>query len=114
MAFKSGWFFISMSPSRNSLNASGKRIEVFRALLANSRNLSCGFFAQRLAAAPGAIMHAAPLGQNVKISLLDMDLRANVCPSPISGQLKTGQDPSFQFLPSILCKKLAVSGKSAL
>lgn len=98
----------SISPSLFSchgLNALRQCVEVLAALPADCREVPRGFLAKCQAAAAGTIGNAVLPGERLEIILFDVDLSADILPTPTLQQVEAGERPCLNFFPSVHGKK---------
>ncbi len=63
------------------------------------------FFCQRFPPATGSSADSSSLNDFVEVTFLDLNLSANIRPTPSVWQFKPRQNPGFQFFPRILRQK---------
>ena len=95
----------SWHPRHLGFESLGKGVEILGALLSDRAYSACGFASEGIAATAKAIGDAALLCQNVKVIFLDMNLCANVRPTPIMRQVQARENPSLDLFPSVLSQE---------
>ena len=85
----------------DGFEALGENIEILWTLLPDRVDSQRGFFAQSSTAAARTIGHTAALGQLFEVFLLDVHLRADVCPSPTVRQSQARENPCLKLLPGV-------------
>ena len=107
-ALRPGWLTES-TENKGLLKALGKIVEILSALLPDCRHPARRLLAETLATTTGRVGQTSLLSQRLEVAFLDVNLGANVSPTPTIRQIpQSGEGPSFDLLPCIHGKQTAV------